>query len=142
VSHARADTKFPGAAQFLAVRRIRARDDGATEHEERLFVTAVPWEEMSPQRLLKLVRLHWGIENGNNWTADVILKEDSHSPCKVGNGIVIVSWLRLLAYNLVSAFRAHLPLKDRRVQSWGRAMEMLYQGFLGLRVSGEVFTRV
>lgn len=125
-----AETNFPGAEQFWAIRRTEFKSNGTSETEERIFITATPWDELSPEQCLQLVRLHWMIENGSNWTADVILKEDSHSPCNTGNGVLIVSWLRLLAYNLVSVFRAYLPQKDRRPQSWRRSMELLYHAFL------------
>ncbi len=127
-----ADVSFPGARQFVGVRQVRTENDGTVETEDRVFISAVPWDELSPAMLLKLVRLHWGIENGANWTADMIFEEDSRRPCNQGNGPIVVTWLLLLAYNIVSVFRAHLPLKDRRPERWERARELIYQAFLGL----------
>ena len=51
-----------------------------------------------------------------------------------GYGPIVVTWLLLLAYNIVSVFRAHLPLKDRRPERWERARELIYQAFLGLGI--------
>ena len=59
----------------------------------------------------------------------MVLAEDTKSPCNGGEGILVMSWLRVLAYNLVSVFRSHLPRKDRRAESWKRACEMIYQAF-------------
>ena len=65
-------------------------------------------------------------ENGGNWTADVILKEDTHSPCNTGYGRLVISWLRLLAYNLMSLVRTHLPKRDKRFVRWARAQDVIY----------------
>jgi predicted transposase YbfD/YdcC len=129
-----AEVSFPGATQILGVSQIRTKSDGTVETEHRVFITAVPWQELSAAKLLKLVRLHWGIENGANWTADMIFEEDTRSPCYQGYGPIVVSWLLLLAYNIVAVFRAHLPLKDRRPERWERARELIYQAFLSLGI--------
>ena len=123
------DTKFPGATQFWSVTQLRLNDDGTTSlEEERLFVTSIPLDALSPALILRLVRLQWGIENGPNWTADVIFKEDTRVSCTPG--ITLLCWLRILAYNLVSIFRSHLPQKDNRPQTWQRACELIYQAHL------------
>jgi hypothetical protein len=123
---------FPGATQLLGIRQIRTHSDGSVETEDRVYITAIPWQELTPTALLRLVRLHWGIENGANWTADMILQEDTRRPCNQGFGPNVCSWLILLAYNIVSVFRAHLPDKDGKPQRWERARELIYQAFLGL----------
>lgn len=124
------DETFPGATQLIAVRQIRTSEDGTQECEDRIYVSSIPWRELSPKRLLQMVRLHWKIENGANWTADVILEEDSRRPCNKGFGPNVVSWLLVLAYNLIAVFRAHLPKKDRLPQRWERVREVFYQAVL------------
>jgi hypothetical protein len=124
-----AGVAFPGATQFWAVRRIQ-EGGGKPDVEERLFVTAVPFDELSPDEILALVRLHWGIENNANWTMDMLFEEDQRSPCSKGNGILVISWLRLLAYNIVSVVRARARLRDRRLIPWRRAYELVYQALL------------
>jgi hypothetical protein len=37
----------------------------------------------------------------------------------------VVAWLRALAYNVLSAWRASLPLEDRLPVAWARAFELL-----------------
>ncbi len=120
---------FPGATQFWGVRRIWT-EKGTPQTEDRIFITAVLWDELAPHQILSLPRLHWGIENNCNWTADMIFDEDSGSPCKAGNGVVVLSWLRLLAYNLVAGVRVHLPLKDRKPQRWERARDVVHHALL------------
>jgi hypothetical protein len=122
-----AEVTLPDAIQLIGVRQIRVSDDGITEAENRVFVSSIPWDELSPERLLVLVRLHWQIENGPNWTADVMLKEDSHCPCSAGFAPVVLSWLTMLAYNLVAVFRAHVPRRDNRPMPWKRVIDWFYQ---------------
>jgi hypothetical protein len=122
--------KFPGATQLWGVRQIRTTNDGRVETEDRVFITNAPWDELLPESILKLVRLHWGIENNANWTADLVFAEDTQCPCRAGKGVLVLSWLRLLAYNVVAVFRAHLPKRDRYMRAWERCRELIYQAWL------------
>ncbi len=124
---------LPGTAEFWSVKQVRFKPSGSHECEERVFATSLDKAALTDDERLAVVRRHWGIENGANWTADCILEEDQRSPCKNGNGMVVVSWLRLLAYNLAAVFRAHIP-KTERDHSWRRAAELLYQALIVLSV--------
>lgn len=124
---------LPGTTQFWAVKQIKLNPSGSQECEERMFATSLAHDALSDDQRLAVVRRHWGIENGANWTADVVLEEDERSPCKNGNGMVVVSWLRVLAYNLLSVFRAHIPKRERD-HSWRRAAELIYQALIVLSV--------
>lgn len=124
---------LPGTTEFWSVQQTRLNPAGSKECEERIFATSLGEDALTDAQRLTVVRLHWGIENGPNWTADVILEEDQRSPCKNGNGMVVVSWLRLLAYNVLSVFRAHIPKRERD-RSWRRAAELLYQALIVLSV--------
>jgi hypothetical protein len=119
--------RFPGAAQVWLVTETREPKAGEVKVGHRVYVTSIPEGELSDARMLKLVRLHWGIENGPNWTTDILFREDEHSPCKQGFGVAVMSWLNLLAYNLVSVFRAHLPKTRATPPPWGRVGELVYQ---------------
>lgn len=125
-----ADVGFPGAQQFWSVRRVATDTDGLDEVEERIFITSTSWNSLTPKRILQLVRLHWRIENNGNWTADLIFGDDQPGPCQTGNGVVALSWLRLLALNLVAVFRAHLPCQDRAPVAWRRAIELVRLAFV------------
>lgn len=127
-----ADEKFPGATQLWGVRQTCTTDEGVVTTEDRVFITNTPWDELSPKRILTLVRLHWGIENNANWTADMVFAEDTQCSCRAGNGVLVLSWLRLLAYNVVAVFRAHLPRRDGRTEAWERSRELIYQAWLYL----------
>jgi predicted transposase YbfD/YdcC len=94
--------------------------------EQRYFVTSIPSRTFSRGEELALVRLHWAIENGCHWAMDVALREDEAQPCQVSRAAIeAVSWLRILGYNAVSAWRQLAPQKDRKPISWERAKETL-----------------
>jgi len=91
---------FPGV---VAVARIRSKR-GSDETIERYFLLT---RRYTPERLLTIVRKHWGIENTLHWTLDVVLDEDNarsrkdHAPQNL-------AVLRRLALNIV---RAHPDTK-------------------------------
>jgi hypothetical protein len=62
----------------------------------------------------------------HHWTLDVVLQEDTRQPCLTSAAALeVTAWLRTLAYNLIAAWRAGLPLKDRLPVRWERACEIL-----------------
>jgi hypothetical protein len=80
--------------------------------------------------------MHWAIENGCHWTMDVMLGEDEGHPCQASRAsIESVSWLRLIGYNAVSAWRMLAPRKDGKPVAWARAMETLRDALLAARVT-------
>jgi hypothetical protein len=62
---------------------------------------------------------------------DVKLGEDDSQPCQASKAsIETVSWLRIIGYNAVSAWRQQAPRKDRKPIAWERAMETLRDALL------------
>lgn len=112
---------FPDAAELWSVRSLR---DGEVL-EERYFVVSALAATLDSAHALKLVRLHWGIENGPHWTSDVFLFEDRRCPCTAGSGPSALSWLRMLAFNLLSIVRATTKPKDNRPRPWREAARLL-----------------
>lgn len=99
---------WPHLRQGWLVQTVVMDDDGREEVVmERWFVTNLPWNRLSDRQILRVVREHWAIENDCNWVLDVVWEEDTtawttnakevpgHHPLQT------LSWLRLLAYNLV-----------------------------------------
>lgn len=120
------EVEFPGARLLLCVRQTRLEDDGTSSTEWRYFVTSLCTVDMGFHHLLRLVRLHWAIENRHHWTLDMVLAEDDRQPCLHSRtALEVTAWLRVLAYNLLSAWRAALPLKDGLPVAWARACETL-----------------
>jgi predicted transposase YbfD/YdcC len=66
-------TAWPHTAQVAQLRRtVTVRSTGKTSREVVYLLTTLPPELASPQRLLELVRGHWGIENALHYVRDVI----------------------------------------------------------------------
>ena len=49
---------------------------GQTRHEILYGITSLSAEQASPDKLLKMLRSYWGIENGLHYRRDVTLHED------------------------------------------------------------------
>jgi predicted transposase YbfD/YdcC len=102
------------------------------EREDRYFLSSVPAARLTAAQILMVVRGHWGIENDCFWTLDTQWHEDAVPWCSQGLAVEVLSWLRLMAYNLLQfARRAHLRLRDaegtqeppppwRRIFDWVR----------------------
>jgi len=99
------------AKQVWRVKQTTRDDNGKDTVENRYFVTNLPKDRLSPREILTLVRLHWAVENGCHWTMDVILGEDDRPWCTKGKALRMLSWMRLLAYNILRM------LKDRYLRS-------------------------
>lgn len=126
------ELRMPGIKQVWKLRQTVTRNEKVVTQKVRYFVSSIPPGLLKPSEKLGLVRLHWGIENSHNWTMDVALQEDHRQPCQLTrNAIEVVGWLRIIGYNILSAWREGLPTKDGlRPQSWARCIELLRDCFL------------
>ena len=105
-------------------------DDAGREQVtmERWFVTNMPWGLLSGSQILWVVRGHWGIENDCNWTLDVVWQEDgtawasNAAAAPDRHPLQLLSWLRLLAFNVVGWLRG-VRLRSR--PSWGELRDAL-----------------
>lgn len=72
---------WPGLAQVYRLeRQFHWRRNGRcyrTSCEVEFGVTSLPRTQASPAQLLKIRRMHWGIETGLHFRRDVTLKEDA-----------------------------------------------------------------
>jgi predicted transposase YbfD/YdcC len=94
-------TRFPNASQVIAIERERADLSGKTTSKDTsYYVTSLSAAQASPGVLAKLVRGHWGIENGLHWVRDWNFDEDR---CAVRKGSTpqILATLRNLAISLL-----------------------------------------
>ena len=118
---------WPGAEQvFKLERHFKRTCDGHVTHEVVYGITSLTAQEAGPTRLLKLIRQHWGIENGLHYRRDETLREDwchlkqGHAPraMAVINNLIVGLVLRLGYTNLAEArryFDAHPPEAQRLV---------------------------
>ena len=111
-------------------------DDDKTQREERYFLTNVHEGRLTPEQILIVIRGHWRIENDHNWSLDMQWNEDSAPYCSKGKAIEVVSYFRLMAYNLVQQARRatltkKLPDGTRSTPpAWRRVFEWIKQAWL------------
>jgi predicted transposase YbfD/YdcC len=84
--------------KLAAVACLECRRDGETP-ARRIFLLS---RRFAPERLLDIVRDHWGIENRLHWTLDVTLDEDLARNRK-DNAPANLAILRRLALNIANA---------------------------------------
>jgi predicted transposase YbfD/YdcC len=81
-------------------RTVTVRKTGKTSREVVYLITPLTPGEANPQRLLALVRGHWGIENSSHYVRDVTFGED-RSRLRSGQGPQIMAAFRNLAITLL-----------------------------------------
>ncbi len=105
---------WPGARQVFKLERQFIRvADGHLTHEVVYGITSLGPQAGSPQRLLHLIRSHWGIENGLHYRRDETLREDwchlkrgqAARAMAVINNLIVGLILRLGRTNLAEARR-------------------------------------
>jgi hypothetical protein len=97
--------EWPGAAQVARIWRERRIGDKVSA-EVAYVVTSLPASEAGPDRLLALVRAHWGIENRLHHVRDVAMDEDR---CRVRAGARALASIRNLALSLIRARGMSVP---------------------------------
>ncbi len=76
VAHIREAVAFPGIEMILRV-DLEVSVAGVTRsHETRHLITSLKADEVSPKRLMELVRGHWSVENGLHFIKDRWWDED------------------------------------------------------------------
>lgn len=69
---------WPQVGQAGLIERIRIDPrTGEIEREQHCFVTSLTVPEADPDRLLRVCRLHWTIENKSHYVRDAIFHEDA-----------------------------------------------------------------
>ena len=69
-------SQWPQAAHVFKLESQRTAALGRTQQEVRYGITSLPAAPANPNRLLALVRGHWGIENGLHSRRDATMGED------------------------------------------------------------------
>lgn len=107
-------SKWPGLSQVFRLERERTDALGETRREVVYGLTSLPASLGTPQRLLALVREHWGIENGLHYRRDQTLRED-WSLLRMGHAPQVLAALNNTAIGLIARQgEANLPQAQRR----------------------------
>jgi len=101
---------FPGA---VALARITSRRRSHSGRAEPLLVRYFLLSQYIPaQRLLRIVRSHWGIENQLHWVLDVVFNEDRNRSRK-DHAPENLATLRRLALNIARSHPAKTSMRQK-----------------------------
>jgi len=95
---------FPYCGQVFKLDRERIHlKTGEVETETIYGITSLPPEKASPERLLRLNRGHWGIENRSHHVRDVTFDEDRQQ-VRTKTGPQMLACLKNFAISLIRLF--------------------------------------
>ena len=119
---------MPAVRQAVAVHATRTiKKTGATSTFQRLFITSLTAQEAGAERLGRIIRGHWGIENRNHWRRDACWGEDTR--CRLRNANAACALALLRSALLLPALTAETPqlpdLAERCAGSRRYAMNLL-----------------
>ena len=107
--------KFPHVRAVFCLERSVTKLDGSAGTTEVVYgITSHAGDgKIAAQRLLRLVRGHWSIENRLHWVRDVTFDED-RSQIRKGNGPRVMASLRNLAISVLRLAGAESIAKATR----------------------------
>jgi hypothetical protein len=95
---------FPNCGQVFRIDRERIIfKTGEVEIETSYGITSLSPEKASPERLLRLNRGHWGIENRSHYVRDVTFDEDRQQ-VRTKTGPQMLACLKNFAISLIRLF--------------------------------------
>lgn len=125
--------RFPGVRQVFVIERTRECQGrvAKTTHDVTYGVTSLSAQAASPERLLQLVRGHWGIENRTHWVRDVTFDED-RCRARRGRSAWMLATLRNVVIGLLRWAGATNVAEALRACAWSapRALRLI-----GVRVA-------
>lgn len=115
---------FPHVGQvFWIARDITHLNKNKQSLEIAYGITSLTPANASPERLLELNRMHWGIENRLHWVRDVTFGED-RSQIRTGNAPRVMATFRNLAITILHRCGATNIAKAIRELSWRRHLAL------------------
>lgn len=121
------ESTWSHARTFLSVESVTTRDGEVVARDDRMYVTSLDVERLSPKQWLVLVRRHWGVENQCHHTLDTAFAEDTRPWIEADpHGMLAVLILRRVALTLLALYRAvTLRSKKRRATPWKALLQTL-----------------
>jgi hypothetical protein len=127
------------AVEFWRVHKVRVSlRTGKIISENHYYVSNLPRSGVSNAVALKIVRMHWTIENNANWVLDVAWKEDKNPWCNAA--IDVLTIMRMMAYNIVARFKLR-SLKKTATWTWQDTLEFITAALFPLNESQVLVTR-
>jgi hypothetical protein len=96
-------SEWPGIAQVFQIRRERRFSGGRVEAETAYGITSLAPREAGAERLLRLNRSHWSIENNVHRVRDVVFGEDASRVRKASSPQLLAAIRNSLTHLLASA---------------------------------------
>lgn len=100
---------FPAAAAVACIQSVRQLAGHEPTVAIRHFILSTP---IPAQRLLEVVRDHWGIENQLHWLLDVALAEDADRS-RLGHAPQNLALMRKLALNLLRTHPENISIRRK-----------------------------
>lgn len=98
------------------------------EDVNRYFISSLEGDGLTAPQWLKLVRMHWGVENNCHNTWDVAFEEDDRRWIVADpKGAMNVMLLRRIAYNMLALFRTVTQRsEEKRMTPWKDILRWVY----------------
>ena len=115
VAYAREATDLPGIEMILRIDTEVTKAGAPVRREARHLVTSLGGDEVSPRRLMGLVRGHWGVENGLHFIKDRWWDEDRQWSVRPGlaERLAALRDAALAALRLIPGLPEGLPIRAR-----------------------------
>ena len=115
VAYAREATGFPGIEMILRIDTEVTKAGSPVRQEARHLVTSLGGDEVSPRRLMGLVRGHWGVENGLHFIKDRWWDEDRQWSTRAGlaERLAMLRDAALTALHVLPGVPEDLPIRGR-----------------------------
>jgi predicted transposase YbfD/YdcC len=109
------DRRYPGEFEFpglAAVGMIESETErgGVIEKERRYYLCS---SKLDAETFARVVRGHWGVENGLHWVLDVVFHDDL-ARLRSGYGPANMAIVKHVAMNLLTQAKPTTSLKNRR----------------------------
>jgi len=104
--------------------------------EARSCLSNLLWRYLTPQQILRVVRGHWGIENGAHWTFDMEWWQEDAAPwCRKNEALIVLALLRAMALNLLRWLKdRHLRNSVVKTRGWKELFEWVKEVMAGTLV--------
>jgi len=115
VDYIRETTHFPGINLILRVDSEITQAGVASRSETRYLIASLSPDEVSPKRLMALVRGHWSVENGLHFIKDRWWDEDRQWSRRPGlaERLATLRDAALTALRLLPGVEDDLPIRAR-----------------------------